>query len=94
MTQVKNDLGVTINYTASITMTEGQLRALSVLASYGDGAFLDRFKEGLGKTFITPVEQDVKDLFTIIRREVNPTLAKIDGMKKYIDNILQQKVVS
>ncbi|KAF1046356.1 MAG: hypothetical protein GAK35_01041 [Herbaspirillum frisingense] len=68
--------------TATLSLTEGQLRGLQALAAYGDTAFFKAFYVKLGKSSMQPVEADMRELFELIRRDVSPALSKIDTMRK------------
>lgn len=69
---------VTINtevkITATLTLTEGQLRALDAMAGYGADAFLRAFYVKLGKHYMKPFERDLRDLFKAIAAQVPPAL--------------------
>lgn len=66
-----------VNITATLTLTEGQLRALDALAGYGDDAFLRVFYANLGEHCMKPFEQDLRNLFDMIRDEVPCALAGV-----------------
>lgn len=72
-------INTSIEITASLTLNEGQLRALDALAGYGADAFLKAFYVKLGKSYMSPFERDLRDLFALIRGEVPAALA---GVKK------------
>lgn len=73
------DINITteVSITATLTLTEGQLRALDALAGYGDDAFLKAFYVKLGKYYMQPFERDLRELFAMIRRDVPPALAGV-----------------
>ena len=66
-----------IKITATLTLTEGQLRALDAMAGYGADAFLRAFYVKLGKSYMKPFERDLRDLFTAINNQVHPALAGV-----------------
>jgi len=68
--QIKTDVKIT----ATIELVEGHLRALDALALYGDDAFLKMFYDKLGKSYLKPLENDVRELFTMIRSDVQDAL--------------------
>lgn len=74
---------VTINtevkITATLTLTEGQLRALDAMVGYGTDAFLRAFYVKLGTHYMKPFERDLRDLFKAIETQVPPAL---DGVCK------------
>lgn len=74
-----SDLHITtkIDITATLTLTEGQLRALDALAGYGADAFFKAFYVKLGKAYMQPFEKDMRELFALIQTDVPPALAMI-----------------
>lgn len=66
-----------VSITATLTLAEGQLRALDALAGYGDEAFFKAFYLKLGKYYMQPVERDLRELFAMIRNEVPMALAGV-----------------
>lgn len=79
---------VTINtevkITATLTLTEGQLRALDAMTGYGADAFLRAFYVKLGKHYMKPFERDLRDLFKAIDAQVTPAL---QGVKQARANL-------
>lgn len=71
-----------INITATLTLTEGQLRALDALAGYGDESFFKAFYIKLGKSYMQPFEKDMRELFALIRTDVPPALTMIKESRK------------
>lgn len=74
-----------VEITATITFTEGQLRALDALVGYGDDAFLKAFYVKLGKHYMQPFERDLRDLFTQIRSTVPSALRKVGEARQSLD---------
>jgi len=72
----------TVGITATLTLNEGQLRALDALAGYGDEAFLKAFYVKLGKHYMQPFEGDLRELFSLVRKEVPGALAAIDDVRQ------------
>jgi hypothetical protein len=70
-------INTSVNITASIELTEGQLRALDALAGYGPDNFFKAFYVKLGKAYMQPFERDMRELFSLIRAQVPPALAGI-----------------
>lgn len=71
-----------INITASITFTEGELRALDALVGYGDDAFLRAFYVKLGTAYMKPFERDLRDLFARIRSTVPAAIRTAEEHRK------------
>ncbi len=72
----------TVGITATLTLNEGQLRALDALAGYGDESFLKAFYIKLGKHYMQPFEGDLRELFSLVRKEVPGALAAIDDVRQ------------
>jgi hypothetical protein len=71
-----------VDVTATITLTEGELRALDALAGYGADAFLRAFYIKLGQHYMKPFERDLRGLFARIDRDVKPALKGIKEARK------------
>jgi hypothetical protein len=71
-----------IEITATIELTEGELRALDAMASYGADAFLRSFYVKLGKQYMKPFERDLRGLFDRINSQVRPALRGIQAARK------------
>lgn len=75
---------VKVEITATLTLTEGHLRALDALTGYGTDAFLKAFYVKLGKHYMTPFERDLRDLFSHLRGEVPHALREVvDARKRF-----------
>lgn len=74
----------TVSITATLTLNEGQLRALDALAGYGDEPFLKAFYVKLGKHYMQPFERDLRELFKLVREEVPAALSCIDEARKQL----------
>lgn len=71
-----------VSITATLQLTEGQLRALDALAGYGSDAFLKAFYVKLGKHYMQPFERDLRELFAMIHSEVPQALAGVKEAKE------------
>lgn len=71
-----------VQISATLTLSEGQLRALDALAGYGDEAFLRAFYIKLGKSYMQPFERDLRELFALIRSQVPSALTGIEQSRK------------
>lgn len=78
------EIKTAVSITATLTLTEGQLRALDALAGYGDDAFFKAFYLKLGKHYMQPVERDMRELFAVIRKEVPKALSEIEESRKFL----------
>lgn len=73
---------VKIELTATLTLSEGHLRALDALVGYGDDAFLKAFYVKLGKHYMKPFERDLRDLFAHLRGEVPQALKGVEEARE------------
>lgn len=71
-----------IHFTATLTLSEVECRALDALVGYGDDAFLKVFKEQLGAAYIRQHEDGLRSAFSAIRRDVLGALRVIDQARK------------
>lgn len=75
-------INTAVRITATLQLTEGQLRALDALAGYGDDAFLRAFYVKLGQHYMQPFERDLRELFTMIRDSVPDALRVVKEAKE------------
>jgi hypothetical protein len=80
---VKTNIDVKI--TATLELTEGQLRALNAMICYGDDAFLKAFYVKLGTHYMKPFERDLRDLFTQLRNKVPSAIEEVSSIRKRIE---------
>jgi hypothetical protein len=76
------DVQTSVEITATIKFTEGQLRALDAMVGYGDDAFLQAFYVKLGKHYMKPFERDLRDLFSQIRATVPKALKEVNDARQ------------
>lgn len=72
----------TVEITATLELTEGQLRALEAMVGYGADAFFRVFYLRLGKHYMGPFEKDFRALFDNINKTVPPALKQIAAIRK------------
>lgn len=77
-----------IEATATITFGESELRALDAMTGYGVEAFLKVFYEKLGKAYMQPHEQGLRDLFATIGPPVGEALRETDQIRKTLQKHL------
>lgn len=78
MSAIKATTTVKVDLSITLSLTEGEARALDALAGYGDKSFLDVFYRHLGKSYLEPYEADLKALFDKIRAELPPALNRAE----------------
>lgn len=71
----------TIAFTVKCELTERELRALDALVGYGYDPFLKCFYEHLGKAYLEPYEEDLKQLFKKVE-ELRPLIGEINSARK------------
>jgi hypothetical protein len=71
-----------VEVSATIKLTEPELRALDALAGYGDDAFLSIFYKHMGEAYLKPHEAGLRSLFAVIRADLNPILSRANAAKK------------
>jgi hypothetical protein len=76
-----------VEITATLELTEGQLRALDALVGYGDDAFFRAFYVKLGKHYMQPFERDMRDLFSQIRQNVPKALREIKEVREQLKGL-------
>lgn len=82
MNQDDIKINTTVEIKATISLNEGDLRALDAMAGYGIEPFLKVFYEKLGKHYMQPYEANLRTLFKTIKADVPQALSKIDGARK------------
>jgi len=86
---VKTNIDVKI--TATLELTEGQLRALDAMIGYGDDAFLKAFYVKLGTSYMKPFERDLRDLFAELRKAVPPALSEVKKARWKFEELKKAK---
>ena len=76
------DNKIWIEYRATLTLNESELRAFDALVGYGDDGFLKAFKTLLGEAYISNHEAGLRSAFAAIRKSVLPALHDIDTVRK------------
>lgn len=71
-----------LTFTAALTLSEVEIRALDALVGYGDDAFIEAFKAKLGAAYLRNHEQGLRSAFAAIRRDCLPALREIDQARK------------
>lgn len=71
-------------FTAKLTLSEHEARALSQLFGYGVDQFLKVFYEHLGRAYLEPHEHGLREFARTIDRDVGPHLRAIDVARKAI----------
>lgn len=64
--------------TATIEVTEVEMRALDALAGYGDDAFMKVFYEHLGEHYMKPHDAGMRSFLKSVRSEIPCVLQRIN----------------
>lgn len=75
---------VTLSFTAEITLTEDELRALDGIFGYSADAFLKAFYEKMGAAYVRPFEAGVRSLHKTIREQTAPQIAKVNEARRLL----------
>lgn len=73
-----NGVPARIEARATMTLNEGELRALEALTGYGDDAFIQWFYKNMGKAYMQPHEAGLRSLFKSVRAQVPAILRRVD----------------
>jgi len=67
---------------ATISFSEGELRALDALTGYGIEPFLDVFYGKLGKAYMQPYEKNLRELFIKINQTVPEAIKRVEAARE------------
>lgn len=73
-----------VHFETTVTLTESEARALNALACYGIEPFLDVFYRQLGRSYLSPHEFGIRELFKRIDKNISPELNRIDEAKRLL----------
>lgn len=71
-----------IDLQVQFNVNEDEARALDALACYGDDAFIERFYETLGRSYMEPHEQGLRTFFKTIREQMPAILGRANTARK------------
>lgn len=72
---------VQVGFSASLDLSESEMRALDALVGYGTQPFLDVFYEKMGRNYLEPHEAGLRALFSSVTDHVRRHLATIDDAR-------------
>ena len=72
---------VKMSFTVPCELTEGEVRALDALVGYGFDNFIKMFYSGLGKHYMEPYENDLRQLFDKIE-SLRPAINHFNETRK------------
>lgn len=68
----------TLDIKVVFTINEEEARALDALAGYGDDEFIKMFYDNLGKSYMKPYENGMREFLKTIREELRGHLSQLD----------------
>lgn len=74
--------GPTIDMVLTVTLSEAEVRAFDALVGYGDDVFLKVFYAHLGKAYMEPHEQGLRELFKSMRGHCADAIGRVDAARK------------
>lgn len=72
---------ITLDLQVNITLNESELKALDAIANYDVDSFLKVFYQYLGKSYLEPHENGLRNLFVRIR-ELSPNVDMMTAVRK------------
>lgn len=75
--------------TATLQLTEPELRALEALVGYGFEPFVKVFYEKMGEAYMKPHADGLRLLFESVREQVPPILARVRDARLVFDGSKQ-----
>lgn len=70
-----------LSFHCQLSLSEIQSRALEALSGYSDDAFINMFYTTLGKHYLEPYEDGLRDFLKACRDQLRPQLQTIDEAK-------------
>lgn len=80
-----------LEFTATLTLSEVEIRALDGLVGYGFDAFLKHFKANLGEAYIRDHEKGLKSFFEAVGRDALPALYDIDQARRDLTKAAEKR---
>lgn len=73
---------VRVDISATLTLTEREMRALNALTLYGTDQFLEFFYLNMGKSSLEPHEAGLRSFFQMARVEIPQTIKRGEDARK------------
>lgn len=73
-----------VSFSVTLELNEQAARALDAMAGYGADKFLEVFYEKLGRHYMRPHEQGLRELLKITKNELPSQLRAIDEARKVL----------
>lgn len=88
---METKINTKILFSVKCELTENELRALDALVGYGFDAFVKCFYEHLGKHYLEPYENDLKQLFAKVE-SLRPEISNIETARKALTRGVGEKI--
>lgn len=85
-----SNINVGVQVSATIVLTETEIRALDALVGYGIDSFLTVFYEKLGEHYMKPHESGLRSLFENIQQNVRPAIHEVDWHRKTLRSAITE----
>lgn len=82
MAKFKTSTHVAIDFSATITLNEAEVRALDGMFGYGPDAFLKGFYKQCGKNYVQPFESGVRSLHESVASQARQAISEIDELRR------------
>lgn len=89
MEKIKSKAKATVEFTINFTLTKGEAKALDAIVGYGVEPFLKIFYEHLGKAYLQPHENEMRNLFERVKQDLPREVHKIETAQKAINEALK-----
>ena len=76
-------------FTIQFSLTLDEAQALDAIVGYGTDAFLEVFYPKMGKAYLEPHEDGMRNLFAKIKSDLPMEIAKIETARKAINEALK-----
>lgn len=85
---------IEVIFTAKLSLSEAEARALAQLFGYGVDEFLKAFYERLGRGYLEPHEHGIRSLAETIDREIRPQLWAVNASRRAIVEAIKTTCLS
>jgi hypothetical protein len=82
----------TVSFSATITLSEVEVRALDAMIGYGADAFIKVFYDKLGQGYMRDHEAGLRSFFVAVGRDVLPALHEIDQARRDLEKAARARI--
>ena len=87
--KAKVEIKTSVSIETTVVLTEIEVRALDALVGYGIDSFLANFYKNMGKHYMKPNEEGIRQVFKTVEEKIRPHLARINRIRKELDKITE-----